>query len=414
MQISLVTLNEHFVKFIDERNSGIQILNRYTTLTDDRELQRFNNDFNHVDVFMFIDFQDISREFKEFLDYIHHGKSYFLKTQEVLLVTWKDPLMSQTPDLEKNLEAIQAFMESLNYNLRIVRLEALKFQDIYKSITVTDSVRDSAPKQLVKYKVMSSNEGETISPKKANVKIVPDKLKGKGSSNKLDDLEGAEALDNTIINVPTIIEPLRMEKDFRDYLPISITDATVIFISGIRYSGKTTLALTIAKELEEQNMTSVIVDLTARKDLKVLNKGIKCELTMLKGLNIDTGSNKSVLGVNVYDKVYTSTFLTTLLKSVMSGRTFTLVEVDPEQLPLIYKSFRGNKAALIVTPNNQIMLRDSIKLANSMDFVTVPTINKSFKTESEINPDHLRDAVHHARVVHDLDNITELVASLLR
>lgn len=415
MQISLVSINEDFIKFIEGRNAGIQILNRYTTLSDERELQRFNNDFNHVNLFMFIDFQDLSKEFKEFLNYIHNGKSYFLNTEEVLLVTWKDPLLSPTPDLEKNLEAISAFMENLNYKLRIVRLDSLKFQDIYKSITVSDSVKDSSPKQLIKYKVLNSNEGEMISPKKANATIIPDKLIGKGSVHKKEDLESAQSLDNTVINVPSVIEPLRMEKDFKDHLSLALTDTTVIFISGIRYSGKTSIALKIAKELEEQNLSSVVVDLTARKDIRLLNKEVKCDLTMLKGLNIETASkDKKVIGVNVYNKVYTSSFLTNLLRSITTGRAITLCEVDPEQLPIIYKSFRGNKAALIITPNNQIMLRDTVALANKWDFAVVPVINKAYKTKQEINSEHLRDAVINARVVHDVENITDLVTSILR
>lgn len=414
MKLSVVSNNEDFLAFLETRTTGMQVLNRYRTLTDERELAKFNNDFNHVDVFLFLDFQDISKEFKELLDYLHRGKSYFLNTEEILLITWKDPVMSPTPDLEKNLQAIEAFMEKLNFKLRVVRLDSLKFQDIYKSITVSDGVKDNAPKQLIKYKVTHNSEGITIPPKKADVSIVPDKLKGQGSIHKIEDLQGAQALENTNIHVSPIIEPIRIEKDFKDYLAMSVVDTTVVFITGVRYSGKSTLALKCAKDLEEQNLTSAVLDLTARKDLRLLNKEIGCEMSMLKGLSIESSTGKPVLGMDVHSKVSTSTFLTSLLKSITGSRTVTFCEVDPEELSVMYKSFRGNKVVLLVVPNNLIMLRDSILLANSLDFHVVPIVNNSFKSTHEVNKEHLRDSIHKSKTVFTMDSLQDLTSSLLR
>lgn len=391
----------------------MQVLNRYRTLADERELAKFNDDFNHVDVFLFLDFQDLSKEFREFLKYLNEGRSYFLNTEELLLITYKDPKLSPTPDLEKNLQAIEAFMENFNMKLRIVRLDSLKFQDIYKSMTASDSVRDSAPKQLIKYKVMHNSEGITIPPKKTEISIVPDKLKGRGSVHKVEDLQSAQAVDNTIIRVPDLVEPLRVEKNFKDYLSLSVIDTTTVFITGVRYSGKTTVALECAKDLEEQNLTAAILDLTGRKDMALLNKGIKCDMSILKGLSVESVSSKPVLGVNVFNKVYTSTFLTNLLKNVASSRTITFCEVDQEELPMLYKSFRGNKVVLIVVPNNMTMLRDSIIYANTLDFPVVPIINNSFNSKHEINKDHLRDSIPKSKAVFSIDSLQDLTGSLL-
>ena len=392
----------------------MQVLNRYRTLTDERELQKFNNDFNHVDVFLFLDFQDLSREFKEFLDYMHRGKSYFLNTEEILLVTYKDPKLSPTPDLEKNLQAVEAFMEKLNLKLRIVRLDSLKFQDIYKSITASDSVRDNAPKQLIKYKVLETSEGVTISPKKAKTAIVPDRLKGQGRVHIEEDRLAAPSLENTIINVPPIVEPLRVEKDFKDYLSLAITDTTIVFITGIRYSGKSTLALRCAKDLEDQNLTAGVLDLTARHDLRLLNKDIKCDLSMLKGLSIESSTGKAVLGLEVYSKVYSATFLTSLLKGVTTSRALTFCEVDPEELPALYKAIRGNKVVLVPVPNNMTMLRDTIQMCNKFDFHVVPVVNNIFKGPHEINKDHLRDSIQKSKPVFDMDELSDLTVNLLR
>jgi len=414
MKISIISKNEDFLSFLESRTTGMQVLNRYRTLTDEQELKKFNNDFNHVDVFLFLDFQDLSKEFKEFLNYMHTGKSYFLNTEEILFVVHKDPKISPTPDLEKNLQAIEAYMEKLNLKLRIVKLDSLKFQDIYKSITASDSVRDSAPKQLIKYKVMHTSEGITIPPKKADIAIVPDKLKGQGSTHKLEDLQTAQSLESTLINVPDIVEPLRVEKDFKDHLSLSVVDTTVVFITGIRYSGKSTLALKCAKELEEQNLTSAVIDLTARRDLKLLNKNVGCELSMLKGLSIETATGKPTIGVEVFNKVYSSTFLTNLLKGVTSSRTISFCEVDPEELPAMYKSLRGNKVVLAVIPNTLTLLRDSIKMCNSFDFHVVPIVNNSFKTADEINKEHLKDSIHKSKPVFSMDSISDLTSILLR
>lgn len=414
MKLSVITSNEDFLGFLETRTTGMQVLNRYKTLTDERELAKFNNDFNHVDTFVFLDFQDLSKEFKEFLEYLHRGKSYFLNTEEILLITYKDPKLSPTPDLEKSLSAIEAYMERLNYNLRIVRLDSLKFQDIYKSLTSSDTVKDSSPRQLIKYKVMHNSEGITIPPKRTDISIVPDKLKGRGSVHKLEDLESAKALDNTIIHVPAILDPIRTEKDFKDYLALSVVDTTTVFVTGVRYSGKTTVALQCAKELEEQNLTSAVIDLTGRKDITLLNKEIKCDLSMLKGLSIESSTGKPVLGVNVYNKVYTSTFLSGLLKSVASSRTISFCEVDPEELPMLYKSFRGNKVVLLVVPNNMTMLRDSISYANTLDFHIVPVINNSFNSVHEINKDHLKDSIQKSKAVFSVDSLQDLASSLVR
>lgn len=414
MKLSIVSKNEDFLSFLESRTSGMQVLNRYTTLTDEHELAKFNNDFNHVDIFLFLDFQDLSKEFKEFLDYMHRGKSYFLNTEEILLIAHKDPKISPTPDLEKNLQAIEAYMEKLNLNLRVVRLDSLKFQDIYKSITASDSVRDNAPKQFIKYKVMHNSEGITIPPKKKEISIVPDTLKGQGSVHKMEDLQAAQSMENTVINVPSIVEPLRVDKDFKDDLAIAVMDTTIVFITGVRYSGKTTLALKCAKDFEEQNLTSAVLDLTSRKDMKLLNRQIKCDISMLKGLSNDMGTGKSVIGVEVYSKVYSSIFLTHLLKSLTASRTISFCEVDPEELPNIYKSFKGNKVALVVVPNTATMLRDSIKLCSKFDFNVVPVINNTFNSKEEIKKDNLKDSIPNSRAVFSIDNLSDLTNSLMR
>lgn len=414
MKISLVTNNEDFYTYIENRTTGLSVLNRYRTLTDEREYAKFSNDFNHVDTFLFLDLQDLSKEFKEFIKYLNDGRAYFLNTEEILLVTWNDPTQSPTPDIETNLEAIQAYLEKANLKLRIVKLETLNFQDIYKSLTIADSMTDNAPKQFIKYKVVHNSEGIAVTPKKENIKIVPESLKGAGSLHKKEDLETAEVMESTIVNVPSVREPLRMEKNFKDFVSLAVMESTIVFVSGVRYAGKTTLALECAKELEEQNLSSVIIDLTGRKDMKMLNRTTKCDLAVIKGLNIEEHVTKQVVGVQVFKKVYTITFITNLIKSLVKGRSLVICEVDPDQLQILYKSFRGNKAALIVSPNNQIMLRDTINLVNSMDIPVVPVINKSSKTESDVDPQTLRDTMKNAKAVHDMDNMIDLVASLLR
>ncbi|MFF2798163.1 hypothetical protein [Lysinibacillus xylanilyticus] len=414
MKLSIVSNNEAFLSFLEGRTTGMQILHHYRTLTDERILKKFNEDFNHVDTLLFLDLQDLSKEFREFINYLNEGKSYFLNTEEILIVTWKDPALSSTPELERNLEAIEAFMEKHNYKLRIVRLDSLNFLDIYKSLTADDKVRESAPKELHKYKVTFNDEGITIPPKKANVAIVPDKLKGPGSRHKIEDLQNAQALENTMVHAPAIIEPLRTEKHFKDYLALSVIDTTIVFITGVRYSGKTTLALSCAKELEEQNLTSAVLDLTGRRDIRLLNKEIKCDLSMLKGLDVDTSAGTPVIGVEVKKKVFTTTFLTQLLKDITNGRTISFCEVDPEDLAAMYKSFRGNKVALVVVPNNAVMMRDSINYANSLDFHTVPVINPSFNSKKEINPDNLRDSILKSKGVFNIDSLQDLTSSLLR
>lgn len=414
MKLSVITDNDDFLGFLETRTSGMQVLNRYRTLTDERELTKFNDDFNHVDVFLFLDFQDLSKEFKEFLDYLHKGKSYFLNTEEILLITYKDPKLSPTPELEKNLQAIEAYMDNLKYNLRVVRLDSMKFQDIYKSLTSSDNVRDNAPRQLIKYKVTHNSEGITVPPKRKKLDIVPDKMKGKGSVHKIEDLQSAQSLENTIIHAPEIVEPLRTEKNFKDFISISVMDTTTVFVTGLRYSGKTSIALECAKELEEQNLTSTIIDLTARKDLRIVNKRIKCELGMLRGLTAETSPLEPVLGVQVHQKVYTPTFLTNVLKEVSGSRALAFCEVDPEDLTTLYKSFRGNKTVLLVVPNNVTMLRDTIKFANTLDFHVVPVINNSYNTELPINKQGLRDSLVKSRPVFDNETLPDLVGNLLR
>lgn len=414
MKLSIVSNNEDFQRFLEERTTGIQILNRYRTFSDERELARFHNDFNLVDVFLFLDFQDLSIEFKEFLDYLHNGKSYFLNAEEVLIITWQDESLSPTPDLNKNLKAIEAYMQKLNINLRVVRLETLKFQDIYKSITISDSVKDNAPKQFIKYKVMHNSEGITIPPKKAEISIIPDKLKGQGATSKIEDLQTAPSLEHTSVPASPIVESIRTEKEFKDYLALSLVDTTIVFITGLRYSGKTTLALKCAKEFEDQNIQSAVIDLTARKDLRLLNKSVGCELSVLKGLAVDSVPNKTVLGVEVYQKVQTCTFLTELLKHITTNRAITFCEVDPEDLPVLYKTFRGNKVTLFVVPNSITAIRDSISLTNQMDFHVVPVANNIFKQSDDINELHLKDAIIKSRAVFNMEELSDLTGNLLR
>lgn len=414
MNISIVTKNEDFLRFLEERTNGMQIINAYSSLTDEKERKKFNDDFNQVDSFIFLDTQHIGKEFKRFLDFLTSDNSYFLKADEVLLVTHKDPALSPTPDLERDLQAITAYMEDLKINFRIARLDNFGFQEIYKSLTAGDNIRDAQPKKLLKYKVTHNSEGITIPPKKTKQSIVLDTSKGLGAANKLEDLQAANLLEDTLVPSTPIIEPMRQSKEFKDELALSIAEANVIFICGERFSGKTTLALKLAKELEEQSLFSAIIDLTGRKDIRLLNRDIQCDLSFVRGLSLTTYSGRPVIGMEVAEKIYTSNFLMTLLKGIVTNASIVFCEIDPDQLSTVYKSFRGNKAVLLTVPNKLTNVRNSIQLANSVDFPVVPVINNLNKFGDDVQASALKDTMLHVRVVLDMEDINTITGLLIR
>lgn len=413
MKISLVCNNENFLEYLS-RATGVHVDNTYKTLTEDTFAKKFATDFNYVDVFLFIDFQDLSKEFTVFLKSLNENKSYFLQAEEIILVTYEDAKLSPTPELETNLEAITAFMAKLKYNFRVVRLGTLKFQDIFKSVSSPDTIKESSVKKLIKYKVVDNGQGIIIPPKKSKTTIVPDKDSGRGARNKKEDLQSAQALESVTIEIPEIVERVRSEKDFKDSISATTLDSTTVFVTGLRYSGKSTLALMCAKELQRQNLTSAVIDLTGRKDLRMINSIVDSDMELMKGLSLDGLTGKAVVGVNVHSKVYSSSFLTSLLRHVLVSRAVSFCEVDPEELSALYKSFRGDKVVLINTPNSVTHIRDTVSFANSLDFKVIPVLNNSFNSENTVNLKNLRDSFNATKSVFSTENLSELVSSLLK
>lgn len=413
MKISLICNNENFLEYLS-RATGVQVDNAYKTLTEEATAKRFAEEFNYVDVLLFIDFQDLAKEFTVFLKGLNEGKSYFLQAEEIILVTYEDPKLSPTPDLETNLTAITAFMAKLNYKFRVVRLSTLKFQDIFKSISSPDTIKENSVKKLIKYKVVANGEGVIIPPKKAKTTIVPDKVKGRGAQNKREDLQSAQALEGVTIDIPDIVERIRTEKDFKDSLSVTTLDSTTVFVTGLRYSGKTTISLLCSIELQKQNLTSAVIDSTGRKDLRMINNLIDSDMELMNGLSLDGLTGRAVVGVNVHSKVYSSLFLTNFLRHVLISRTVCFCEVDPEELSAMYKSFRGDKVVLVVTPNSATHIRDTINFANSLDFRVVPVVNNSFRTENSVNLKNLRDSFNNAKSIFSTESLSELISSLLK
>lgn len=414
MKLSIITTNEDFLSFLTERTTGMKISTSYRTLTDNKEFERFCNDFNHVNSLIFLDTQDLSKEFRKFINFLNEGKSYFLNTEEILIITFKDASMSNTTDLEKSLLAIEAHMEKANQKLRIVRLDSLRFQDIYKSLTAGDNILDAKPKKLIKYKVTHNSEGVTIQPKKTKQALVPDVPKGTGATAKLEDLQSAALLEDTVVPSERLVEPIRLNKEFQDDLAASIADATVVFITGHRYTGKTTLALKCAKELEEQNLKTTVLDLTARRDIRLINKDINCDLSFIRGLDLNTYTGKPVLGLEVFNKVYTATFLMHLLKGIVTTSSIVFCEVDLDQVENIYKSFRGNKVVLMPVTNQLTVVRDSINSANKMSIPIVPIANNVNKYGDDLNEPNLKDSIGEARAIFNFEDTLSLVSALLR
>lgn len=376
MKISLVTSNSDFIQFLETRAVGMTLLNSYSTLTDTEVMKKFSDDFNHVDIFLFLDFQDLSAEFRQFLRYVREGKSYFLNTKEIVVIANKSEELSPTSDLETTLQAATTFMESANIPIRIVRLDSLKFQDIYKSLTSADSLSSSTPQKLIKYKVSHNSAGEVMSPEKRDISVVPDKLKGIGSASKIEDLKSASAWENTQVDVPSVVDGKRTKKVFKDNTSLKIAnDSLTIFITGARYSGKTRLGLSIAKEFELENGRTLICDLTSRTDIALVNKDIGCSIGYIKGLSSINVPNNPVLAIHVHRKVYSSIFLNSLIRGLNTTTKVTIVEVDPEEFKDMYNSFVGEKIVLVPIVNTSVSLRDSLEIINSMKVSVYPVIN---------------------------------------
>lgn len=413
MKISLVTNNTDFIQFLETRAVGMSILNSYSTLTDSVVLDKFKEDYNHVDIFLFLDFQDLSAEFRQFLNYVKEGRSYFLNAKEIVVITNKSEELSPTKDLETTLTAMQSFTETAKLQTRVVRLESMKFQDIYKSLTSSDSMRSAEPQKLIKYKVSHNSAGEIISPEKNDVSIVPDRLKGMGAKSKLEDLKSAPAWENTQVDVPSVIEGKRKNKTFKDNTSLAKSSETLtIFITGVRYSGKTTLGLTIANELQNDGSRSLLCDLTSRDDYYTVNRSIGCDIGRIKGLSANHIPQSSVLTLHVFKKVYSSIFLNTLIRGLSTATKVTIVEVDPEEFNDMYSSFVGDKIVLVPIQNTSVCTRDTIQVINNLKVPVYPVIN-SIVPDVPIDKKALMLTATNSTEVLDINDLTGFIQDVV-
>lgn len=413
MKVSLVCNNENFLEYLSS-STGVQLQNAYSTLSEEATFTKFCKDFNYVDTLLFVDFQDISKEFMALVRHFQEGKTYFLQAEEILLVTYTNPTLSPTPDLESSLEAITSFMKKLNYNFRVVRLETLKFQDIYKSISSSDSIKETTITKYTKYKVLDNGEGIVISPKKNKTTILPDTIKGVAGNHKLEDLQAAKLLDSVTVEVPEIIEKVRLEKDFKDTAMLSVLDSIVVFISGLRYSGKTTLALKLAKEFQDQNLTSAVLDLTGRRDITTLSELVETDIEFMKTLTMEGLTGASVVAFQSHHKVHSGTFVSQVLKHVLSSRTVTFCEIDLEEAEDLYTSYRGDKVLLLVTPNSVTHIRDTTNYANKIGQRVIPVLNNVYNADGTVDLSSLKENFNNAKQAFSIDELPNLVASLLK
>jgi hypothetical protein len=136
----------------------------------------------------------------------------------------------------------------------------------------------------------------------------------------------------------------------------------LVVITGVKYSGKSTLVVRSVGELKKEGLSSVGIDSTGRLDYEPLVSFNSVKLPVIKGEDVFKHTEENALLVHLYNRVRTSYFLN-LLSGLISNRMCVFCETDMEDALTLLSTYRGVVQVVLVMEYDFTKLRDT---ANSI------------------------------------------------
>lgn len=407
MKISLVTQNTNLVQYLGA-NPSLSVENSYTDLT--AEYDKFINELNTVDVFLLIDYEDLTPSLAMLTKAIRSGNSYLFKPKELVLVTYSDATLSPTPNATDKYMAFTEMLQEKNLVMRLVMMETIDFQGVYKAILRDTDWEDDDLKVFTKYKVKKTQGGINLRPKKRPTDgLVPITDYVPRENLVKQDKQTRDGVAGVNITIP------ERRVDAKNYnvsvsdLPKPRNNPESIIVTGAKYSGKTTACIRILNFMEKNGKPALAVDTTGRRDLQRLLATENASFPVLKGKNLFEPIDAQVIGVQTFKPIYTAHFLETI-KNIGGSSAPIFVEVDFVNVKSFLDTFPGQATVLVVLEYEFTKLRDtSITLEN--DYPVNVIINSRHneripEDEWYDMEDVVRSYIHNVTNMYSLDDMS--------
>jgi len=347
MRVSVVSENKQLETYLRGYES-LTLVHFYSNLLT--EYDKFNNDLNKVDVFAIVEHGDLSGDMTAISKLVQSGSSYLLGTKEVLLV-----LNGSTERTLNRTDKVNAFTDILTekgYEVRTVIPTVLDFTSIYNAFIKNTVTQESEIKVYTKYKVSKDDKGIVLKPKKTKEKFSPDAKTGNKKALKKIDENTAKMLGNQPLDVEKRKDPIDRVVDNIVELPnLASLTRKVIFITGVTDVGKTHSMLTFAEDLSKNNILSLVVDSTGSDDMLYISQGNHFKTPLLKGSDIFNTKEQFTVGVQLYRKAYSSTFIHQL-DNLSRNKNLVFCEVGLEQLETFLATWDGDTEIIVVVSFN--------------------------------------------------------------
>jgi len=406
MKISLATQNTNLVQYLGA-NPSLSVENSYTDLA--AEYDKFINELNTVDVFLLIDYEDLTSSLAMLTKAIRSGSSYLFKPKEIVLVTYSDSALSPTPNATDKYVAFNEMLQEKNLVMRLVMMETIDFQGIYKAILRDTDWEGDDLTVFTKYKVKKTQGGITLKAKRRTASLEPNTGYDPRESLVRQDQQTKEGVEGVNITIPERRTDAKNHNVSVGDLPKPRNNPDLIIVTGTKYSGKTSACIRILNFMEKNGKPALAVDTTGRRDMQRLLATENANFPVLKGRDLFEPTDAQVIGIQTFKPIYTAHFLDTI-KNIGGASAPIFVEVDFANVKSFLDTFPGQATVLVILEYEFTKLRDtSLTLENEYP-VNVIINSRSGERISEddwFNMDEVvREFIHNVTGMYSLDDMT--------
>jgi len=402
MKISLVTQNTNLVNYLST-NPSLSVENTYTDLV--AEYDKFINELNTVDVFLLIDYEDLSSSLAMLTKAIRSGSHYLFKPKEIVLVTNTEPSLSPT---QNSLDKYMAFSEMLKENnlaMRLVTMEPIEFPGVYKAILRDTDWEGDDVQVYDKYKLKDTPKGISQRPKKILRELSTALKRDTRDGLVKQDSQTREGVEGVNIAIPERRMDAKNHNVSVSDLPKPRNNPELIIVTGAKYSGKTTACIRILNFMEKNGKSSLAVDTTGRRDLQRLLATENASFPVLKGKTLFEPVYSQVIGVQTFKPIYTAHFLDSI-KNIVGASAPIFVEVDFSNVKSFLDTFPGRATVLVVLEYEFTKLRDTSLLLENEYPVKVIINSRSNEEIPEDEWFDMEDVVKN--FIHNVTNMYSL------
>ena len=343
MRLSVVSEHKPLEIYLRQYDS-ITLVNYYSNLQT--EYDAFSNDLNKVDVFAIVEYSDLSGNLTAISKLVQSGDGYLLGAKEILVVL--NANSERTLNRSDKISAFSEILEEKNYNVRIETPIVLDFTSIYNALINNTVIKESTIKIYDKYKVSKTDKGIIVKPKKTQEQFSPDTKTGNKQALKKIDKNTGDMLGDTLLEIPDREDMIERTVDNILELPsLSRLTHHVVFITGVTDSGKTHSMLTFLDELNKNRISALAVDSTGSDDMRFISSGNNFQAPVLKGTDLFTTKEQGSMGVCLYRKAYTSTFIHQL-DNIAKTKNIIFCEVGLDQLTSFESTWDGDVSIIVV------------------------------------------------------------------